>query len=309
MYALSLHLVSCAGPVLDVAALTVCSGLGGVYLARVFTGRETWLGPAIHPLAAALTRLAGPDAQRDMTWRDYAQAALLLSALMFVIAYLCLSLTGIAPAQAFVMACTTITGGAHRPEGPLAGGLGWLAAGVNLAVFAAVARGLLRGAGKVGNFWTDLILAVLAVILPLMLARAAWNATAGALDLLDQWRANAMPNLQAASAQLTAAALSPAPSNVAALLIAATLLQGFACMAGRPRLGLLVVFTGLSAASLMPPAVFTPAGFGITQTLSVSAAVLALGLHFWLLIPALAVAGSPLRLPTLADSANLGTGQ
>jgi len=274
-------------------AIALCGWAGGAYLAGVFTGRDVLPGPMLDPLSKGLIRLAGKEARRPMDWREYAQAVLLLSGLVFVLAYLWLSAEGSHPARAFSLAARIVTG--HVEAGPLAG-LGWLATGISLAGFAAVTRGLTQNVAqnvaqdRIGNAWTDLTSAILYVLIPLLLLRIGWMASAGVVEALDNWRSGA-PDLGAMAAQLSAAAMAPR-SGATGPLIASALFQMAARMAGKPRLGVVLTMAGTMAA----PWLDLRMPLAVAENLSWLAALIWLIAHFWLMIPALAVAGSRLRL-------------
>ena len=156
----------------------------GTYLALVFTGGRTWLDPIVQPIERALYRLARVDAALEMTWAEYATAfvifglagTLALYAILRGQAPLATPLTPDLAANTAISFSTTATWQAYAGETTmryptqLAGlaGQNFLAGAAGLAVGIAFVRGLSRdGAMTIGNFWVDVVRAVLWVLLPL----------------------------------------------------------------------------------------------------------------------------------------------
>ena len=163
----------------------------GVYLARVFNGRATWLDPLLHPVERAMYRLAGIDPRDEMDWKHYAGAFLLFSLGGTLLLYAILRLqpllhpvdpafqpAPLPPALAMNTAisfATTTTWQAYAGETTMsyfsqAAGLtaqNFLAGAAGLAGGMAFIRGL-TGAGSrtLGNFWVDVTRATLWVLLP-----------------------------------------------------------------------------------------------------------------------------------------------
>ncbi|MCZ0962911.1 potassium-transporting ATPase subunit KdpA [Paracoccus benzoatiresistens] len=169
---------------LFLAGLTLMGAILGPWMARVFTGRVSFLAPVEH----ALYRAAGisPVGQR---WTAYATAVLVFNAAGFVLLYLILRLQGILPfnpqgfgamesSQAFNTAISFVTNTNWQSYGgettlshfsQMAGLTvqNFLSAGTGIAVAVAVVRGLAaRSAADIGNFWVDLTRTVLYLLLP-----------------------------------------------------------------------------------------------------------------------------------------------
>jgi K+-transporting ATPase ATPase A chain len=177
----------------------------GLYLFRVFEGdaasRPRWLRPLEH----ALHRICGVDPDREQTWKEYAFALLAFSAAGLLVTYLLQRiqhllplnpqhLDAVPPALAFNTAASFTTNTnwqAYGGETTMSyltqmAGLAWhnftsAAAGIGVAL--ALARGFTRrgraeGNATIGNFWADVIRAIVYVLLPLSVV--------GALVLVSQ---------------------------------------------------------------------------------------------------------------------------
>jgi K+-transporting ATPase ATPase A chain len=166
----------------------------GVYLARVFDRRRTWLDPLARPVERLLYRLTRVDETHEMRWTEYGAAMLLFSLVSLVVLYALLRLqawqpwgnpqamVGLAPYLAFntaVSFATNTNWQAYGGESTVSyltqmAGLAYhnfvsAAAGIALAV--AFVRGIARReSATLGNFWVDLTRASLWVLLPLCLA-------------------------------------------------------------------------------------------------------------------------------------------
>jgi K+-transporting ATPase ATPase A chain len=174
----------------------------GLYLARVFDRRRTWLDPLARPVERLLYRLTRVDETREMGWMEYGAAMLIFSAVSLVVLYAILrlqarqpwgnpqALTSVPPYLAFNTAVSFTTNTnwqAYGGESTVSyltqmAGLAYhnfvsAAAGIALAV--AFVRGIARReSATLGNFWVDLTRATLWVLLPMCLV--------GALVLVSQ---------------------------------------------------------------------------------------------------------------------------
>jgi len=52
----------------------------GLYMARVYEGKKTWLDPVLGPVERLLYRLTGVDDSKEMRWTEYGVAMLILLA-------------------------------------------------------------------------------------------------------------------------------------------------------------------------------------------------------------------------------------
>ena len=170
--------------------------LGG-YMARVFQGQRTLLDPVLRPVERLLYRVAAVDEQQEMDWKQYAVSfvlfsfcgALLLYGILrlqhflpwFYPAYQNTPLTPGLSMNTAISFSTTTTWQAYGGETTMSYfsqmvGLtaqNFLAGAAGLAVGVAFIRGFARQkTDKLGNFWVDLVRALLWVLLPLALAGA-----------------------------------------------------------------------------------------------------------------------------------------
>src|SRR5579884_720647 len=167
----------------------------GVYLARVFTGRRTFMDRVLRPAERLLYRLLGVDPEREMTpavyFLSFLAFGLLGTLLLFVLLlcqralpggpddrYLTTPMTVDLAANTAVSFSTTTTWQAYSGESTLRYrtqlvGLvaqNFLAGASGLAVGVAFIRGFAREkSATLGNFWVDLVRALLWVLLPLSL--------------------------------------------------------------------------------------------------------------------------------------------
>jgi K+-transporting ATPase ATPase A chain len=169
----------------------------GTYLARVFRGERTWLDPVLRPFERGIYRVTRIDASADMTWTEYAASfvvfgltgTILLYGLLrmqqwlpwFDAAHLTTPMTPDLAANTAISFATTSTWQAYGGEttmsyaAQLLGlvGQNFLAGAAGLAVGMAFIRGLASdGTGCLGNFWVDVVRAILWVLLPLSLIGA-----------------------------------------------------------------------------------------------------------------------------------------
>jgi K+-transporting ATPase ATPase A chain len=165
--------------------------LGG-YMMRVFNGERTRLDFILRPVERLIYKLTGVDPTIEMNWKQYAVSFVLFSLAGTVLLFLILRLqrflpwydavhltTPLAPDLAMntaVSFATTTTWQAYAGETTMSYfseivGLtsqNFLAGAAGLAVGIAFIRGLAREqTDKLGNFWVDLVRALLWVLLPL----------------------------------------------------------------------------------------------------------------------------------------------
>jgi K+-transporting ATPase ATPase A chain len=166
----------------------------GLYLARVFDRRRTWLDPVARPAERLLYRLTRVDETHEMRWTEYGAAMLLFSLVSFVVLYAILriqawqpwgnpqALGPVPPYLAFNTAVSFTTNTnwqAYGGESTVSyltqmAGLAYhnfVSAAVGIALAVAFVRGIARReSATLGNFWVDLTRASLWVLLPLCLA-------------------------------------------------------------------------------------------------------------------------------------------
>jgi K+-transporting ATPase ATPase A chain len=170
--------------------------LGG-YMMRVFTGESTWLDFLLRPVERLVHKITGVDSTLEMNWKEYATCFILFALVGTSLLYLLLRLqshlpwydpahmtTPVTPDLSMntaVSLSTTTTWQAYGGETTMSYfsqlvGLtaqNFLAGAGGLAVGVAFIRGLARErTNKLGNFWVDLVRALLWVLLPLSLLGA-----------------------------------------------------------------------------------------------------------------------------------------
>ena len=163
----------------------------GSYLVRTFDGSLTWLGG----IERAFYRMMGVDPTEDQHWTRYAAGMLLFSAVSMLATYVGLrlqhslplnpqALPAVPDRQAFETAASFTTNTnwqSYAGETTMSylsqmmqlAFHNFASAAVGMAVAVAFIRGVSRkSAGKLGNFWTDLVRGTLYVLLPISLVFA-----------------------------------------------------------------------------------------------------------------------------------------
>jgi K+-transporting ATPase ATPase A chain len=183
----------------------------GAYMARVYQGERTFLGPLIRPLERLLYRAAGVRAGEEMDWRTYALAMLVFNALGIVAVYALQRLQGLLPLnpQHFgavspdsalntaISYATNTNWQGYAGETTMSyltqmAGLtvqNYLSAATGMAVLMALVRGLMRrSASTLGNYWVDLTRGALYILLPLALLLAIALVSQGVVQTLGPYR-------------------------------------------------------------------------------------------------------------------------
>src|SRR6202140_3484640 len=164
----------------------------GMFLARVFSGKKTFLDLILRPVERLIYRLAGIDEKHEMRWTEYAVAMLLFSGASLRLLYPIertqkffppnpQKFANIEPGLAFGTAASFTTNTnwqAYSGESTMSyftqmAGLAYhnfASAAVGIAVAVAVIRGIARKeTDKLGNFWVDTTRCLLWVLLPISL--------------------------------------------------------------------------------------------------------------------------------------------
>ena len=189
------------------AALTALTPLLGAHMARVYTGRRTFLSPVLAPVERLAYRAIRADPAVEQDWGEYARTAVVFSALFWLALYLILRTQGIQPFNpqglgsgpwdlSFNTASSFVTNTNWQFYGGEAtlsyfsqmAGLAvqnFVSAAVGMAVLAAVIRGFAsRGGAQLGNFWRDLIRTLLYILLPLSFVAALFLVSQGVIQTL-----------------------------------------------------------------------------------------------------------------------------
>ena len=182
----------------------------GLYLARVFERRHTWLDSILVPCERLLYRLTGVDPSEEMRGTQYAFAMLLFSAVTLILTYLIQRLQHVLPLNPQHLAAvppdlalntaisftTNTNWQAYTPETTMSYltqmlGLAthnfWSAA-AGLALATAFIRGIARREMKtLGNFWVDLTRGILWVLLPISAVFALALVSQGVIQNLNPY--------------------------------------------------------------------------------------------------------------------------
>jgi K+-transporting ATPase ATPase A chain len=166
----------------------------GLYMARVYERKKTWLDPVLVPVEKLLYKLTGVDAEAEMRWTEYGLAMLIFSLATLLLTYVVERMQaalpfgkllnpqhwpGVEPYLAWNTAASFTTNTnwqSYVPEQTMSYltqmfGLAthnfWSAA-VGMALAIAFIRGISRRESKtLGNFWVDLTRGTLWVLLPI----------------------------------------------------------------------------------------------------------------------------------------------
>ncbi len=181
----------------------------GIYMARVFQGQRTLLTPVLAPVEGALFRAVGADAAKSQSWLAYAMAMLAFNGAGFLLLYAMLRLQhilplnpqgfgAVAPDLAFNTAISFVTNtnwqayGGETTMSHLTQMVGltvqnFLSAATGIALAIAVTRAFMSAGvsasgasgATFGNFWIDVVRAMLYVLLPLSIIVALLFAATG----------------------------------------------------------------------------------------------------------------------------------
>jgi K+-transporting ATPase ATPase A chain len=214
----------------------------GWYMARVYQGQPCGLDGALGWLERGIYRLAGVDANAEMSWRAYAFAVLFFNALGLLTLYALLRLQDLLPfnpeSQTAVpadLAFNTAASFASNTNWQNYGGettlsyftqmagLGvqnFLSAATGMAVLIALTRGLARRSVEtIGNFWVDLVRSTLYILLPLSLILALLLVSQGVVQNFQGYQEVTLvqPTLDADRKPVTTQTLpmGPAASQIA----------------------------------------------------------------------------------------------
>jgi len=178
----------------------------GLYMARVYERKKTWLDPVLGPIERLLYRMTGVDASAEMRWTEYGAAMLIFSCATLLLTYAIerlqhaiplwnpQHLAAVEPYLAWNTAASFTTNTnwqSYVPESTMSYltqmvGLAthnfWSAA-VGMALAIAFIRGISRRESKtLGNFWVDLTRGTLWVLVPICLVYALALVSQGAIQ-------------------------------------------------------------------------------------------------------------------------------
>ena len=173
----------------------------GISLLKVYDGSVTWL----RPVERFIYRIGGVDPEEDQHWTQYAAAMLIFSLVSMLLTYVVLRLQHILPfnpqhlpavadRQAFETSASFTTNTnwqSYVGESTMSyfsqmsqlAFHNFMSAAAGLAVAVALARGIARrSAGRLGNFWVDLVRGTLYVLLPLSVVVALIQVQQGTIQ-------------------------------------------------------------------------------------------------------------------------------
>jgi len=208
----------------------------GVYLLRVLdpkrAGGETFLRPALGWLERLCYRVLRVDPDREQTWKAYAVAMLLFSAVGMLMTYGILRLQDLLPlnpqklgkvgeALAFNTAASFATNTnwqSYGGESTLSyfsqmvglASHNFMSAGVGIAIAAALIRGIARDRSRtIGNFWVDLVRIHVYLLLPICLVHAVFLVSQGMIQNFNPYTA-----VQVLDQSAAASATQPAQQTI-----------------------------------------------------------------------------------------------
>src|SRR5689334_15110971 len=187
----------------------------GIFMARVYEGERTVLTPALLPVERLIYKLSGVKATEEQGWRGYTVSMLLFNLMGLLLSYFVFrlqaglplnpqGLDAVSPDLSFNTAVSFTTNTnwqSYSGESTMSYlsqmvGLAvhnFTSAAAGMGVAVAVARGLTRRRGPdaprtIGNFWADLVRAIVYVLLPASVVLGLFLASQGVLQTLAPYR-------------------------------------------------------------------------------------------------------------------------
>lgn len=177
----------------------------GKYMYHVMTGERTFLSPLLRPVEKGLCKLMRVDPTQEMTWKQYALAAVMFSAFGFLFLFLLNLFQGVLPLNpeglpgcswhlSFNTTASFVTNTnwqSYSGESTLSYltqmlGLtvqNFVSAATGIAVMFALIRGFTRVKSTgLGSFWTDLVRVTLYILIPLSIVVALVIASQGVVQ-------------------------------------------------------------------------------------------------------------------------------
>lgn len=187
------------------AVLLLLAGPLGTYMAKVLEGEKTFLFPVFGWIELAALKVAGVDATRQQSWKQYATSVIAINAIGAFAVYAIQRLQGhlplngaglpaVSPDSSFNTAISFVTNTnwqgyagestmSHLTQMLALGVQNFLSAATGICVLAALTRGIRsREASDLGNAWVDLTRAVVHILLPLSLLLAALLVSQGVVQ-------------------------------------------------------------------------------------------------------------------------------
>jgi K+-transporting ATPase ATPase A chain len=196
---------------LYVAVLLACVKPFGWYMARVYAGEIPLVNRVLAPAERWLYRLCGVDEHVEMTWQQYATAAVVFGFVGFIAVYVTQRfqawlplnpehLPPVSPDSSFNTAVSFATntnwqgyGGettmSYFTQMVALTAQNFVSGATGMAVLVAVIRGFTRrNATTIGNFWVDLTRSTVYILLPLSLVLAIILVSQGVVQTFDSYR-------------------------------------------------------------------------------------------------------------------------
>jgi K+-transporting ATPase ATPase A chain len=202
-------------------------------MAKVFSGKRTFLTRIAGPVEKLLYRLFGIDGREEMSWKAYALSLVIFNAIGIVALFVLQLIQGLLPfnpqkfgaprwdtalntAISFVTNTNWQSYSGEQTMTYLTQMLGltvqnFLSAAVGLASVVALIRGFIRKtANSIGNFWVDLTRSLLYILIPLTIIWALLLVSQGVVQTLSP-----SINARTLEGQQQTIAVGPAASQVA----------------------------------------------------------------------------------------------
>jgi len=179
----------------------------GIYMARIYTGKNAGLNVWFAPVERWTYKLSGIDPKREMSWKQYAFSAMLFNIIGLATVYAIqrfqahlplnpMSMPPVAPDLAF----NTATSFATNTNWQSYGGettlsyftqmaaltvQNFLSAATGMAVLAALIRGFIqKQMDTIGNFWADMVKSTLYILIPLSIILALLLVSQGVVQTI-----------------------------------------------------------------------------------------------------------------------------
>jgi K+-transporting ATPase ATPase A chain len=182
----------------------------GKYMSRVFTGQRTFMTPIMEPVERFIYRLIGTDETKEMNWKQYAYALIVLNIIGIVFLFVLQLIQGYLPLNpegfsgvswdsALNTAISFVTNTnwqGYAGETTMSyltqmTGLAvqnFLSAAIGIAALLVLIRGFTRkNTDKIGNFWVDITRAALYVLLPIAVILAILLASQGVVQTFSPY--------------------------------------------------------------------------------------------------------------------------
>jgi K+-transporting ATPase ATPase A chain len=184
----------------------------GVFMARLFEGKRTFLHPVLRPVEVLIYKLIGVREATEQRWTQYTAALLAFSIFSFLFVYLLQRLQGMLPFNPQGFNGTNTTPDlAFNTAVSFLSNTNWqsysgestmsylvqmaaltvqnfASAAAGIAVAMALVRGFARqGVNSIGNFWVDLTRATVYILLPLSVLTALFFCSQGVIQNFEPY--------------------------------------------------------------------------------------------------------------------------